>query len=60
MVKKQKLKTFKVFYFIEGKHAWDDEKRKSIIIHARSESEAEYFFEYDFPNYNFGWVEEIA
>lgn len=60
MVKRQKLKKFKIFYFIEGKHAWDDEKRKSIIIYAESESEAEYFFKCEFQNCNFGWVEEIA
>ena len=41
MVEKQKIKKFKVFYFMEGEHAWDDEKRKSTIIFARSEVEAE-------------------
>ena len=60
MVKQQKLKKFKVFYFIEPEHAWEDEKRKSIIIYARSESEAEEIFKHEFLDCNFGWIEELA
>ena len=60
MVEKQKIKKFKVFYFTEGEHAWDDEKRKSTIIFARSEVEAEEIFKHEFINYSFGWIEEAA
>lgn len=60
MVKEQKLKRFKIFYFIEPKHAWEDEQRKSTIIHARSESEAKEIFKHEFINYNFGWIEELV
>ena len=60
MVKEQKLKKFKIFYFIEPKHAWEDERRKSIILRAQTESEAEEIFKYEFLDCNFGWIEELA
>lgn len=60
MVKKQQLKRFKVFYFIEPKHAWEDEKRRATVIVASSESEAEEIFKHEFLDCSFGWVEKLA
>lgn len=60
MVKKQKLKSFKVFYFIEPNHAWEDEIRKSTIIEALNETEVKEIFKHEFVNCNFGWIEELA
>ena len=60
MVKGQKLKKFKVYYFIQPEHNWEDEKRASIIINARTESEAEEIFKHEFVNCGFGWVEKLA
>jgi hypothetical protein len=62
-----RLKKFKVFYFLGGDHQGIDEtRRKCELIMARSEDEAEKLFRLvhskDLSNYKifFGWVEEVA
>lgn len=52
-------KRFKVFYFTGDYWSAKGEKRHSVIIRTRSESEAEYIFKRDYPNRMFGWVEEF-
>ena len=57
---KPKLKGFKVVYFIGGDEFGSGEKRKSTIIVAASEYEAEYIFKHcgEFTEESFGWIEE--
>ncbi len=62
-----KLKKFKVFYFLGGDHQGIDEtRRKWELITARSEDEAEDIFKIMYNKglsdgkISFGWVEELA
>lgn len=56
----EKLKKYRVYYFVGDYWSSKGETRKSTIILARSESEAEKVFKGNSPkNYRFGWVEEI-
>lgn len=62
-----RLKKFKVFYFLGGDHQGIDEtQRKWELITARNEDEAEKLFKLayskDLSNYKifFGWVEEVV
>lgn len=56
--KREKLKSFKVYYFTGDYWSTKGEKRRYDVIMARSESEAEYIFKRNHPDRNFGWVEE--
>lgn len=62
-----KLKKFKVFYFLGGDHQGIDEtQRKCGLIIAKNEDEAEKLFKLtyskDLSDYKifFGWVEELT
>lgn len=62
-----KLKKFKVFYFLGGDHQGIDEtRRKWELIMAKNEDEAEKLFKLayskDLSDYKifFGWVEEVV
>ena len=55
-----KLKKFRVYYFIGDFWSGKGERRKSTIIMARTESEAERFFkDQNRYNCNFGWIESL-
>lgn len=54
------MKKYRVYYFVGDYWSSKGERRKSTIILAHSESEAEKVFKGISPkNFNFGWVEEI-
>lgn len=56
----EKMKKYRVYYFVGDYWSSKGELRKSTIILAHSESEAEKVFKGISPkNYHFGWVEEI-
>lgn len=52
-----KLKSYRVYYFIGDFYSFQGETRKSIIIKAIDEDEAELIFKYSYPEVAFGWVE---
>lgn len=55
-----KMKKFRVYYFVGDYWSSGGERRKSYIILAHSEAEAEKIFKTDPPPYDsFGWIEEI-
>ena len=54
----EKLKKFKIYYFTGDFWSGKGERRKSTIILARSESEAESIFKDQYSSYSFGWIEE--
>lgn len=54
----EKLKKFKIYYFTGDFWSGKGEHRKSTIILARSESEAEKIFKNQYSNCSFGWIEE--
>ena len=54
----EKLKKFKIYYFMGDFWSGKGERRKSTIILARSESEAESIFKDQYSNCSFGWIEE--
>lgn len=56
--KREKLRSFRVYYFTGDYWSTKGEKRRCNIIMAHSESEAEYIFKRNHPDRNFGWVEE--
>lgn len=56
---KDKLKKFKVFYFVGDYFSSKGERRKWTVIVADSESEAERIFKKQFTNFSFGWIEEF-
>jgi hypothetical protein len=56
----EKMKKYRVYYFVGDFWSSEGEKRKSTVILAHSESEAEKIFKSSSPkSFNFGWVEEI-
>lgn len=57
--KHEKLKSFKVYYFTGDYWSAKGETRRCDLNMARSESEAEYIFKRNYPDRNFGWVEEV-
>ena len=58
--KRDKLKKFRVYYFIGDYFSSRGEEERSTIILARSESEAEQIFKRNPPKYDsFGWIEEV-
>lgn len=56
--KRDKLKSFKVYYFTGDYWSTKGEKRRCEVIMAHSEAEAEYIFKRNNPDRSFGWVEE--
>lgn len=57
---KDHLKKFRVYYFVGEHWSAKGETRKSTIILAKTEYEAEWIFKNQYPrNFNFGWVEEL-
>ena len=56
----EKLKKFKIYYFTGDFWSGKGERRKSTIILARSESEAESIFKDQYSSYIFGWIEEMG
>ena len=56
---RQKRKSFKVYYFTGDYFSSKGEKRHSTIIEADNEHDAEVTFKQLYPNYSFGWVDEI-
>lgn len=59
--KREKMKRFRVYYFVGDYWSSKGEQRKSTIILARSESEAEQIFKsHPSKDISFGWVEEIC
>lgn len=61
MTKQDKLnKKFKVYYFDGDFFSSKGEKRRSVIVTASSEKDAEQFFKHSYSNHNFGWVEEMT
>lgn len=58
--KREKMKKYRVYYFVGDYWSSKGERRKSTIILARSESEAEKIFKlYLSKDISFGWIEEI-
>lgn len=54
------MKKYRVYYFVGDYWSSKGEQRKSTVILAHSESEAEKVFKDNSPkNYHFGWIEEI-
>lgn len=56
--KREKLKSFKVYYFTGDYWSTKGETRRCEVIMAHSEAEAEYIFKRNHPDRSFGWVEE--
>lgn len=54
------LYKYKVYYFVGDYWSGKGEQRKSTIITAFSESEAEKIFKTAYPKCNFGWIDEIG
>ena len=59
--RREKLKKFRVYYFVGDYFSSRGEEEKSTIILARSESEAEQIVKNNPPRKydSFGWVEEV-
>lgn len=58
--KREKLKKYRVYYFVGDYFSSRGEQRKSSVILAHSELEAEQIFKLNPPRYDsFGWIEEI-
>lgn len=56
----EKVKRYRVYYFVGDFWSSEGEKRKSTVILAHSELEAEKIFKNTASkNFNFGWAEEI-
>lgn len=53
-------KKFIVYYYEGDFFSSKGEKRKSVMIMAKSETEAAYFFKHLYSDYSFGWVEEYV
>lgn len=55
------LKKFRIYYFIGDYWSGKGEQRKSTIVLARTESEAEKIFKKEIApkNANFGWIQEL-
>ena len=56
---KDKQKKFKVYYFKGDYFSSEGETRYFAIIYAANEREAEQTFKRMYPNYSFGWIEEV-
>ena len=57
-----KLRKYRVIYFIGDYWSTEGEKQMSMIIKARSESEAEWLFRHYHSNgktNHFGWIEKV-
>lgn len=57
-MKKLHNKSYRVYYFIGDFWSSQGETRKSMLVRADSEEEAEQFFKSICPDCSFGWVEE--
>lgn len=59
--RREKLKKFKVYYFVGDYWSSSGEEERSVIIKARTEEEAKLIFKSEPPKPcdSFGWVEEI-
>lgn len=57
--KREKLKKFKITYFVGDYFSSKGEEEKTTTIIARSEAEAEKNFYSTYKNCSFGWIEEI-
>lgn len=55
---KIKYRQYRVYYFVGDFYDSQGETRKSVIIRARNEDEAERIFKVTYPDKNFGWVED--
>lgn len=55
-----KLKTYIIYYFTGDYWSGEGEKRHYCSLKAHSESEAERIFKQNYPNRNFGWVDEYV
>ena len=55
------LKKFRIYYFIGDYWSSKGEQRKSTIVLARTELEAEKIFKKEFApkNTSFGWIQEL-
>lgn len=51
------LKSYRVYYFIGDFYSFKGETRKSTIIKAINEDEAELIFKTTYPKKLFGWIE---
>ena len=51
------LHCYRVYYFTGNFYSFKGETRKSTIIWAKDENEAEYIAKITFPDAQFGWVE---
>lgn len=54
---KNGLYRYKVYYFVGDFYSSKGEIRKSTVVWARDENEAEYIAKRSYPNAEFGWVE---
>lgn len=57
-----KLKKYRITYFVGDYFSTKGEKEMSMIIKARSESEAEWLFRHYYSNgkaNHFGWIEKV-
>ena len=54
---KNELQRYKVYYFVGDFYSSKGEIRKSTVVWARDENEAEYIAKQMYPNAEFGWVE---
>lgn len=54
---KNRLHKYKVYYFVGDFYSSKGETRKSTIICAIDENEAEHIAKASFPGTEFGWVE---
>lgn len=54
-----KLKKFKITYFVGDYFSSAGEKQKTTILLARSESEAEEDFNRTFHGCHLGWIDEL-
>lgn len=57
--KRDRLRRFKITYFVGDYYSSDGEEEKSTIIEAENEVEAERLFYYMFRHNSLGWIEEI-
>lgn len=59
MKKKHKLRAFRVYYFVDDYFSSTGEEKRSKVIYADSEVKAELIFRSNYPEYSFGWADEI-
>lgn len=59
MKKKHKRRAFRVYYFVGDYFSSTGEERRSKVVYADSEADAEFIFKCNYPKYSFGWAEEV-